>query len=160
MNMMKKKYLIPLQLSHPFLELFQSKQNYCKQNQNCYQIPKILFDIFVEDYLHTLACKNKQPQTSYNRVNRNVKLQGIKVAFTAKDWVFYKYITSVTLVTNSNPASCWLISMPGISSACRISATSFGRCVTGSWVNMVSLRKLVTLEKPPRVVVQGSLMNF
>lgn len=31
MNMMKKKYLIPRQLSHPFLELFQSKQNYCKQ---------------------------------------------------------------------------------------------------------------------------------
>lgn len=50
-------------------------------------IPEILFDIFVEDYLHTLACKNKLPQTSYNRVNRNVKLQVIKVAFTAQDWV-------------------------------------------------------------------------
>lgn len=51
------------------------------------KIPENLI-VFVEDYLHTLACTNKLPQTSYNLVNRIVKLQGIKVAFTVQDWVF------------------------------------------------------------------------
>lgn len=53
----------------------------------CCKIPENLI-VFVENYLHRLACTNKLPQTSYNLVNCIVKLQGIKVAFTAQDWVF------------------------------------------------------------------------